>query len=158
MNITLTILGQAISFAIFIFFCMKYVWPPLIKALQDRQKNISDGLEAAAQAHQDLADAKETSANLVQEGRDQVATIIAKANARASEIVEEAKGQAETEKARILASANEEINRSAQKARGELCDYLEDLVAEGVGKIVGKEVDMTAHKAIIDDLDSQLKH
>lgn len=137
---------------------MKYVWPPLINALRERQKNISDGIEAADRAHKDLAEAKENSANLVQEGKDQAATIIANANKRASELVDEAKNQAESEKQRIMASADEEINRSAQKARGELSDYLEDLVATGVGKIVEKEVDMAKHKAIIDDLGSQLKH
>lgn len=158
MSITLTLLGQAISFALFVLFCMKFVWPPLINALQERQKNISDGLEAADKAHKDLASAQESSTKLIQEGKDQAATIIANANKRAAEIVDEAKNQAEAEKHKIVAAAEEEINRSAQKARGELSDYLEDLVATGVGKIVEKEVDMDKHKAIIDDLGSQLKH
>ena len=158
MSITLTLLGQAISFGIFVLFCMKFVWPPLINALQERQKNISDGLEAAERGHKDLAEAKEKSAGLLQEGKDQAATIIANANKRASEILEEAKSQAETEKRRIMASADEEISKSAQKARGELSEYLEGLVATGVSKIVEKEVDMSKHKAIIDDLGSQLKH
>lgn len=157
MNIGITLLGQAISFAIFVAFCMKFVWPPLINALRERQKNISDGLAAADKARADLAQAEKTVSEMVQEGKNQATTIIANANKRAATIVEEAKDQAETEKQRIIVAAEEEIKLGAQKARTELSSSLQGLVIEGVGKIIGKEVDITTHKEVINDLESHLK-
>lgn len=157
MSITLTIIGQAISFAIFVLFCMKFVWPPLINALRERQKTISDGLTAAAKAHDDLAAAQKTADTLVKEGKEQAATIVANANKRAATIVEEAKAQAEAEKTRIISSADDEIQRNLQKTRSELGGSLQALVVDGVRKIIGKEVDVSTHKSIIDGLESQIK-
>ena len=157
MSITLTLIGQAISFALFVLFCMKFVWPPLISALRDRQKNISDGLEAAEKGKKDLEAAQESADKIVKEAKEQAASIVANANSSASGIIEDAKKQAEVEKQRIVASATEEINMSAQKTRSELGGALTDLVVQGVSKIIGKEVDMSAHKASLDDLSSTLK-
>lgn len=157
MNITLTLLGQAISFALFVFFCMKFVWPPVIGALRDRQKNISDGLQAAEQARLDLQQAEVKQGEMLQEGKAQASVIIANANKRAASIIEDAKTQAEEEKSRILVMANQEIKQNTEKARSELSSSLSVLISQGVNKIVGKEVDISAHKSIINDLDSRLK-
>ncbi len=157
MNITLTLLGQAISFAIFVLFCMKFVWPPIIGALRERQKNISDGLQAAEKAHLDLAQAEKKSAEIVQEGKNQASVIIANANKRAATIVEEAKHQAEDEKERILNTADQEIKQNTERARGELRTSLSSLISQGVNKIIGKEVDISTHQSIISQLDSEMK-
>lgn len=103
MNINATLLGQAISFAIFVWFCMQYVWPPLTAALAERQKKIAEGLSAADKAQRDLASAQDQVAQEMKAIKEQAAQLIEQANRRASQLVEEAKGQAQAESDRIKA-------------------------------------------------------
>ena len=109
MNINLTLLGQTIAFAIFVWFCMKYVWPPITQAMQERQKKIADGLDAAGRAQQDLKLAQEKVSNTLRETREQATQIIEKANKQANSIVEEAKQQAQAEGERLIASARAQV-------------------------------------------------
>jgi len=151
-SITLTLLGQAIAFTLFVGFCMKFVWPPLMAILRERQKKISDGLEAAEKAQDDLLQAKEKVGVLVAEGKKQAQTILANAHKQADQIVEDARQNAETEKQRILTSAQQEIAQGISEARAGLYREIGSLVSQGVNKILDKEVDMSSHKSILASL------
>ena len=117
MNINLTILGQAIAFFIFVVFCMKYVWPPVIAALQERQKKIADGLAASDRAAKDLELTQEKSAQELRQAKEQAAALIEQANKRANQIVEASKEDARKEGEKILAQAQAEIEQQRIKAR-----------------------------------------
>ena len=117
MNINLTILGQAIAFFIFVVFCMKYVWPPVIAALQERQKKIADGLAASDRAAKDLELTQEKSAQELRQAKEQAAALIEQANKRANQIVEGSKEDARKEGEKILAQAQAEIEQQRIKAR-----------------------------------------
>ena len=120
MNINLTILGQAIAFFIFVVFCMKYVWPPVIAALQERQKKIADGLAASDRAAKDLELTQEKSAQELRQAKEQAAALIEQANKRANQIVEGSKEDARKEGEKILAQAQAEIEQQRIKARDAL--------------------------------------
>ena len=152
MNITLTLIGQSISFALFVLFCMKFVWPPIMAILRERQKKISDGLLAAEKGHRDFAHAQEKTQSLVEDGKKQAQQILANAQKQAAQIVEGAKQDAENEKKRILNSAEQEMEQQISQARTSLYQELGRLISEGVRKILQKEVDMKAHEGIIASL------
>lgn len=156
MNINATLLGQAIAFTLFVIFCMKYVWPPVVNALRERQKNIADGLEAASRAEGDLELAQKKAADKIKEAKSQASELIAQANKRADGIVDEAKDQANEERSRILASAQAEIEQESNRAREELRASVAQLAIEGASMILKKEVDEKAHADILSDLSSQL--
>lgn len=152
MNITLTLLGQAIAFTLFVLFCMRFVWPPIMAILHERQKKISDGLQAAEKGHSDLALAQEKAQSLVKDSKGQAQQILANAHKQAARIVEQAKQDAEAEKQRILGSAEQEIEQEVSQARTGLYKDLGRLISEGINKILDKEVDVKAHKDIVDSL------
>ena len=156
MNINATLLGQAIAFALFVIFCMKYVWPPVVGALRERQKNIADGLAAASRAEGDLELAQKKATEKIKVAKDQASELIAHANKRADGIVDEAKNQANEERARILASAQAEIEQEANRAREELRASVARLAIEGATSILKKEVDEKAHAELLDNLAQQL--
>ncbi|PID65694.1 MAG: F0F1 ATP synthase subunit B [Gammaproteobacteria bacterium] len=156
MNINLTLIGQLISFALFVWFCMKFVWPPIITALQARQEKIAKGLAAAEEAQVSLEQAQAQSDDLTKDARQKSMAIIAEAEARAKAMVEAAKNDAKTEGKRQLATAKAEIEQESQRAREELRSKLTELVLSGAGQIVGKEVDDRKHAQLIDDLAKQL--
>lgn len=120
MNFNATLIGQSIAFIVFIWFTMKFVWPFMLQAMQDREKRIADGLAAAEQGQKDFAEAQEKSAAEVDKGKEQAAKIISQAQKRHDEIVEEAKDDAKVESARIKESALSEIEQEKEKARQEL--------------------------------------
>ena len=120
MNINLTMLGQAISFAVFVLFCMKYVWPPLTTIMRDRQKLIADGLDKATAAEKQLEQANEAAGLELEEAKKQSAELIAQARSRATQIEEEAKVKATEEAARIVEGAQAEIDQEINRAREEL--------------------------------------
>jgi F-type H+-transporting ATPase subunit b len=155
-NINATLLGQAIAFTLFVIFCQKYVWPPIVGALRERQKNIADGLAAASRAEDDLVLAQKNAAAKIKEAKNQASELLAQANKRAGGIVDEAKDQANEERARILASAQAEIEQESNRAREELRSSVASLAIAGASAILKKEVDEKAHAAILDDLASQL--
>jgi F-type H+-transporting ATPase subunit b len=155
-NINATILGQAVSFVLFVIFCTKFVWPPIVNALRDRQKNIADGLEAASRAESDLELAKKKASDNIKVAKEQAADLIQQANKRADSIVDEAKEQANEERARILASAQAEIEQETNRAREELRASVARLAVDGASKILKKEVDEKSHANILNDLVKQL--
>ncbi len=156
MNINATIIGQAIAFFFFAWFCMKYVWPPVTGALRERQKKIAEGLDAAERASRDLELAKEKAAQELRAGKEQAAGIIDQANKRASQIVDEAKEQAITEGERLKAAAQAEIEQEINRAKEALRSQVAALAIFGAEKILGKSVDSKAQADLVDKLAAEL--
>jgi len=152
----LTLFGQTIAFAIFVWFCMKYVWPPLTQAMQERQKKIAEGLDAAGRAQQDLKLAQEKVSNTLRESREQATQIIEQANKQANAIIEDAKQQAHAEGERLIAGAKAEIEQEVNRAREELRTQVAALAILGAEKILESKVDTKAHNKLVEKLASQL--
>tara|TARA_R100001163_G_C5053306_1_gene189891 strand:+ start:501 stop:971 length:471 start_codon:yes stop_codon:yes gene_type:complete len=155
-NINATLLGQSIAFAFFVWFCMKYVWPPLSAALAERQKRIADGLEAADRASKDLEDAKEKVAEELKAAKTQAASIIDQANKRASQIVEEAKEQGREEGQRMVAGAQAEIEQEVNRAKEQLRAQVAGIAISGAEKILEASVDEAAHARLTESLAESL--
>ena len=156
MNINLTLIGQAISFAIFVWFCMKFVWPPVIAALEERSKKIADGLEAANRASRDLELAQEKATQTLRESKEQAAEIIEQANKRANQIIDEAKEQALSDGKRLRDAAQAEIEQDVVRAKEALRAQVSALALSGAEKILGASVDVKAHSEIVEQLAKEL--
>lgn len=156
MNINLTLIGQSLTFLVFVFFCMKFVWPALIGVMQDREKRIAEGLEAANRADKDLELAQKKATEQLREAKEQAATIIDSANKRASQVVEEAKEQAKAEAERIKVAAEAEVEREISQAREELRGQVSVLALAGAEKVLGASVDAKAHAEMLDKLAAEL--
>ena len=156
MNLNLTILGQSISFFIFVWFCMKYVWPPIINALTTREARIAGGLAAAEKAQRDLEEAASKSADLLQEGREKAQEFVSQAHKRGDDLVEEAKAQAREEAVQIVNSARAQIEQERNAAREELRGQVAALAVRGAEQILLREVDATAHGDSLNKLAAQL--
>lgn len=149
MNINLTLLGQMITFAIFVWFTMKYVWPPITKALSERQKKIADGLAAAEQGQRDQELAERKSAELLRETKLKASQIIEEANKRAGNITEEAKESAREEGQRIIHHAHEQIEQEVVKAKQDLQNQVGRLVIDTAEKILARSIDADKHQDLI---------
>ncbi len=156
MNINLTLFGQTFAFAIFVWFCMKFVWPPITKAMQERQKKIAEGLDAAGRAQQDLKLAQEKVTNTLRETKEQATQILEQANKHASAIVEEAKQQARAEGERLVAGARAEIEQEVNRAKDQLRAQVAALAVLGAEKILESQVDAKVHNDLVEKLASQL--
>ncbi len=156
MNINMTLLGQMISFAIFIWFCMKYVWPPLINAMQERQKKIAEGLQEADRAAKDLELAQKKATDLLREAKEQAAQLIEQANKRANQLVEEAKDQARAEGDRLKTAAQADIEQEVQRAKEALRAQVAALSLLGAEKILQSSVNQEAHGKMLEQLASEL--
>lgn len=156
MNINLTIIGQAIAFAIFVIFCMKYVWPPITAALAERKSKIAEGLDAADRAERDLQLAKEKAAADMRQSKDEAAAIIEQANKRANQIVDEAKEQATEEANRVKTAAQAEIEQEANRAKEVLRSQVAALAVAGAEKILEAAIDEKAHAQLVDKLAAEL--
>ena len=156
MNINATLIGQSIAFAVFVWFCMKYVWPPIMETLNNRKKEIADGLAAAARGVQDLEQAQLKINEQLQDARGQAQEIIDLANKRADQIVEEAKDQARLEGDRIKTAAQAEIEHEVNRAREQLRSQVAVLAVAGAERILGKNLDESANSRLVDDLVAEL--
>ena len=156
MNINATLLGQAITFAILIWFTMKFVWPPLMAAMAERAKTIADGLAAAERGKHDLELAEKRAAEILRLGKEKASEIIAASEKRATEIVEEAKAQAKTEGDRILVAAKADIDQEVFRAREQLRTQVSAVALAGAGKILGREIDAKAHNELLDKLVAEI--
>ena len=156
MNINLTLFGQTFAFAIFFWFCMKFVWPPITKAMQERQKKIAEGLDAAGRAQQDLKLAQEKVTNTLRETKEQATQILEQANKHASAIVEEAKQQARAEGERLVNAARAEIEQEVNRAKDQLRAQVAALAVLGAEKILESQVDAKVHNDLVEKLASQL--
>ncbi len=156
MNINLTLIGQAISLFIFVWFCMRYVWPPIIQALEEREKRIADGLAAAEAGQHKLTEAEQRLSDLVNEGKQQAAEIIAQAQRRGDEIVEEARTAAKSEGERLIEAAHSEIDQERMQARDQLRGEVAALALAGAERILMREVDQNAHNAVLARISADL--
>lgn len=156
MNLNLTMFGQAIAFGIFVWFTWKFVWPPLLKAIEDRQKQIADGLAAAEKGKLELAQADRKSGEVLGDARARAAEIIANAERRAAQMVEEAKGSAKTEGDRIIAGAKAEVLQEVSRAKESLREQVAALAVTGAEKILRREVDNKAHVDLLEQLKREL--
>lgn len=156
MNMNLTLLGQMISFGIFVWFCVKYVWPPIIKALEERETRIADGLAAGERGKHDLELAQKRATELLREGRDKAQDFVNQAHKRADEIVEAAKLTAREEAERIKHAAGDEIEQNRNRARDELRGQVARLALVGAEQILMREVDEQAHRDVLDKLAANL--
>ncbi|MFG6668163.1 F0F1 ATP synthase subunit B [Halomonas sp. HNIBRBA4712] len=156
MNINMTLIGQTIAFAIFVWFCIKYVWPPISNALHERQKKIADGLDAASRATRDLELAQERSEQTLKESKEQASQIIEQANKRSAQMIEEARQEARAEGERIVASARSEIEQEVNRAKNELRAQVSHLAIIGAERILQESVDESAHRKLLDELAAEL--
>lgn len=156
MNINLTLFGQTIGFALFVWFCMKLVWPPLRDALHERQKKIADGLAAAERGEHEEELARQRGEETVREAKAQAAEIIENAQKRGNEIVEESKASARTEGERIKQSAQAEIDREVTQAREHLRGQVVAIALTGAEKVLRSEVDQDKHARVLDELVEEL--
>ncbi len=156
MNINATLIGQAISFIFFVWFCMKFVWPPIMAALEERKKKIAEGLAAAERGVHEQALAEQRAKEVISEAKKEAAGIIAQAQKRANEIVEEAKDTARAEGDRIVAAANAEIEQEVNRAKEHLRGQVVSIAVAGAGKVLSREIDDKAHDALLKDLVAQI--
>lgn len=156
MNLNATVIGQSIAFAVFVWFCLKYVWPPITAALAERQKKIADGLEAADRAQRDLNLAQNKAADELREAKVKSAEIIDMANRRANQIVDDAKDKAREEGERLIAGAKAEIEMEIQRAREVLRAQVAAIAISGAEKILESSVDQAANEELVKKLASEL--
>ena len=156
MSFNLTLIAQAVAFALFIWFTIKFVWPPLLRAIEARQKSIADGLAAGEQGRKSLEVASKQAEQAIQDARSRAAEIVTQAEKRAAQVVEEAKANAEAEGDREKAAAKADIQQEAQRAREQLREQVAALAIAGAEKILHREVDAKAHADLLDGIKKQL--
>ena len=156
MNINLTLIGQSITFIFFVMFVMKFVWPPLVAALEERKKMIADGLAAAEKGKHDGELARQRVLDTLKDAKAQAQDIINLAEKRASEIVEESKDTAKAEGERIIAAANAELEQEVNRAREQLRGQVVSLAVSGASKVLKREIDEKANEDLLKDLVAQL--
>lgn len=156
MNFNATLIGQSITFIIFVWFCMKYVWPPLMTALEERKAKIADGLAAAERGQKDLKLAQSKVSDNLKESKQQAQEIITQAQKRAHEIVDEAKELAHDEAEKIKASASTDIEQQINSAREHLRKEVSAIALAGAEQILKREVNAEAHGKVLDDLMAQI--
>ncbi len=156
MNINLTLIGQTVSFAFFVLFCMKYIWPALISVMEEREKKIADGLDAADRADKDLELAQKKATQQLRAAKQDAAAIIEQANKRAGQIVEEAKDQARAEGDRLKVAAQSQIEQEVNRAKEDLRGKVSALVLVGAEKVLGATIDENANSELVAQLAAEL--
>jgi len=155
-NINATLIGQSVAFFIFVLFCMKFVWPPVIAALHERQKKIADGLDAAARAARDLELAQDKAGQQLRDAKAQAAEIIEQAKKRGAQIVDEAREQARVEADRVKAQAQAEIEQELNGVKDALRAQVGALAVGGAEKILGATIDQNAHAELVNKLAAEI--
>ena len=156
MNINFTLIAQAIAFSIFIWFTVKFVWPPLMRAIETRQKTIADGLAAGERGKHELELAGHRASDVLKESKKQAAEVIVQAEKRASQIIEEAKNTAKDEGDRILVGAKAEVEQEVFRAKESLRQQVAELAVAGAAKILRREVDAQAHADLLVAIKAEL--
>lgn len=149
MQINFTLIGQLITFAVLVIFTMKYVWPPIIKAIEEREKKIAQGLAAGEKGEKDLQAAREKSVVIIQEAKEEAARIVDAASKRATKLMEETKETARQEGATIIKNAKDEIERMLNDAKRDLQNQVSNLAISMAEKIVQRDIDATTHQELI---------
>ncbi|MFN2644692.1 MAG: F0F1 ATP synthase subunit B [Burkholderiales bacterium] len=156
MNLNLTLFAQAVTFAAFIWFTVKFIWPYMLRAIETRQKTIADGLAAAEQGRRSLELSTRQADDAIKEARARAAEILAQAERRSTQLIEEARQAARQEGDRELAAAKAEIEQEVTRAREELRDRVASLAVAGAEKILRREVDARAHGDLLESIKRQL--
>ena len=156
MDINMTLIGQTIAMIVFVWFCMKFIWPPLLGAIEERQEKIAEGLAAADQGEQKLEEARAEAEVIVSDARKQATSILDQAHSRANEIVAEGKADGSKERERQLAAAKAEIEQETNRAREELRGQVSAVALAGAEKILNREIDAKAHDDILGELAQEL--
>jgi F-type H+-transporting ATPase subunit b len=156
MNINLTLISQAIAFAIFIWFSVKFVWPPMRTAIENRQKTIAEGLAAAERGKLDLELAARRSTDVLRETKEKSADIVAQAERRGQQIIEEAKTAARIEADKVVVAAKAEIDQEAERAKQVLRERVAELAVAGAEKILRREINAGVHADMLTALKQEL--
>ena len=156
MNFNYTLIGQLLAFILFVWFGMKYVWPPMMKALEEREKEISDGLDAASRGKRELEEAKVKKAEVLEEAKNEAAELVSQANQRANQLVEDAKTSAEEEAERIKITAQSDIDQNTKRAKEELRSEVAALIVAGTEKILKAEIDQKKNSDLLDEIAREL--
>jgi len=155
-NINLTLIVQMIVFALLIFITMRYIWPVILKAMDERERKIAHGLAAAEEGEQALANARGKADEIIREARDRASQIIDHAQHRANELVEEAKGTATSEGARLVAAAQQQIELDTTRARESLRREVAGIAVGAAAKLLGREIDARRHADLLEQLATQI--
>ena len=157
MNINATLIGQAIVFLVLIWFSWKFIWPPLMKAVEDRQKRIADGLAAAERGQKELQQSHGEAAGIVNEAREKALKIVDQANRRSNEIIDEARATAITEGQRLVGDARQEVQLEQARARDALRKDVAQLAVAGASRLLEREIDPKAHADLIEKLATEIE-
>lgn len=156
MNINFTLFGQTVTFIIFVWFCLKFIWPHITKAMEDRKTQIADGLAAGERGRHEQELAEQRAVEVIREAKDQAKEILAQAHRRGDEIVEEAKADGRAEGERMVRAAESEIEQQINQAREQLRADVVKLALQGAKQVLGSEVDEKAHTDQLNRLAAQL--
>ena len=156
MNINLTLLMQAIGFGLFIWFCAKFVWPPLMRAVETRQRQIAEGLQAGEEGRRSLVTAEQRVAAMIADARGKAGEIVATGEKFKAETIDQAKVEAQAERERIIAAAKAEAAQEYQMAREQLRNQVADLAVAGAARILQREIDPRAHAQLLDEIRREL--
>ena len=157
MDINATLIGQALGFLILVWFTWKFIWPPLLGAIEERQKKIADGLAAADRGQKDLEEAKGKANDIVREARDKATQVVDQASKRSSELIDEAKHTAVAEGDRLLTAARAEVSSEAARARDGLRREVATLALAGAERLLGREVDARVHAELLEQLAAEIE-
>jgi F-type H+-transporting ATPase subunit b len=155
-DINATLIGQTIAMIVFVWFCMKYIWPPLLTAIEERQAKIAEGLAAADKGQESLQKATAEAEDIISDARKQATGILDQAHARANEIVADGKADGVKERERQLTAAKAEIEQEANRAREELRGQVSAIAVASAEKILNREIDGKQHEDILSKLASEL--
>lgn len=156
MSLNLTLWGQMIAMVVFVWVCMRYIWPPIVNAIEERQTRIADGLAAAERGQRSLDDARYEAETIVADARAQATAILDQAHARANEIVAEGKAEGTRERARQLELARAEVEQEINRAREELRGEVSAIAVASAEKILRREIDASAHEDILARLAAEI--
>jgi len=156
MNFNATLIGQSITFIIFVWFCMRFVWPPIMHALQQRKEKVAEGLAAGERGKHELELARKKALETLHEAKKQAAEIISRADKRGDDIVEEAKNEAVAEANRVKAAAQQTLEQEVNRAKETLRGQVVEIATAGAGRILNRELDATANDELIKDLVAQI--
>jgi F-type H+-transporting ATPase subunit b len=156
MNFNATLIGQSITFIVFVWFCMRFVWPPIMHALQQRREKVAEGLAAGERGKHELELARKKALETLHEAKQEAAEIINRAEKRRADIIEEAKNDAVEEGNRVKAAAQQELEQEVNRAKEMLRGQVVEIATAGAGRILKRELDATANDELIKDLVAQI--
>ena len=156
MNINLTLFGQMVSFAVFVWFTMKFIWPPIVKALEERKVKIAEGLAAAERGHHEQELGQKRAKDIMRQAKAEAADIVSQAQRRGAEIIDEARQGARAEGDRLIVAARAEVEQERNKVREELRERLAELAVAAAEKILEKEIKAEDHRVLLDTFARQI--